>query len=112
MAGNMTNTNAQQLKRFVQRVLLVAAPTTDIGNAVIPSLSGMSNAGSEMAQKLHLEVMNFARDYKDWSVANERLREQARKVEASIMAAVTLGVLSEHDGVSLIDEMQALVERR
>lgn len=112
MAGNTTNSNGLQLKRFVQQVLRVSTPTTDIGGAVIPALSGTVSAGADMAYRLHLAAMNFARDYKDQSVDDGQVRDQARKVEAAAMAAVTLGVLLEADGIRLIDDLQALVERR
>lgn len=101
-----------ELKPFVQKIIRLASPTTDIGNAVIPSLSGTQTAGTQTIQQLHLRVMEFAQAYKDPSTASVEVQSRAKAVEGSLMTAVTLGAIEGRKGSQLIDELQALLERR
>lgn len=101
-----------ELKPFVQEIIRIAAPSTDIGGAVIPSLSGTITAGSDTIQGLHLKTMEFAQAYKDPSTGEEELQSRAKAVEGSLMTAVTLGVLDGGRGSQLIDKLQALLDQR
>lgn len=101
-----------ELKTFVQRVIRIAAPKTDIGGAVIPSLSGVVTAGSDSVHTLQMRTMEFAQAYKDGSCTVADLQHKAKAVEGSLMTAVTLGAVDGKDGTQLIDDLQALLERR
>ena len=101
-----------ELKPFVQEIMRIAAPSTDIGSAVIPSLSGTITAGSDTIQNLHMKTMEFAQAYKDPSTDKTELQSRAKVVEGALMTAVTLGVLDGSRGGQLIDKLQALLDQR
>ncbi len=107
-------TTSDQLKTFVQRVLRLASPSTDIGGSVIPSLSGANSGGSSTIQELHRAVIDFGRAYNadHASVSGAAFQDIANDVEGSLMTAITLGVLNERDGAELIDGLHSLVEVR
>ncbi len=102
----------ERLKAFVQRILRLASPSTDIGGSVIPSLAGANSGGAHTIQELHRAAVGFGRAYnaKTASVSSTALQDATNDVEGSLMTAITLGVLSERDGTELIDELHGLVE--
>jgi hypothetical protein len=101
---------SEQLKHFVRRVLALDSAYDDIGARLPLGISGATSAGSDTLQRLHLAAISFAREYKDGDSSVESLAKRAKEVEGLLMASVTLGALTEGDGVRLLDELQALLE--
>jgi len=100
-----------RLKQFVQRVLRVAVPSIDVGGAALPPYSGLVSAGGDTVQRLHQAAIVFAQAYNDPAVDEILVGQRAKAVEGLLMAAVTLSVLTEYEGVRLLDELQALLDK-
>lgn len=98
-----------EIRAFVQQVMKISPPSTDIGHGVIPSLSGMVNSGSDNAQQLQRAVAAFAHAYSGQQSDPDLVRRRAEVVEGLLMASVTLGTITESDAVTLIDELHDLI---
>ncbi len=107
---------SERVKVFVQRVLQLSSPSTDIGGSVIPSLSGAVSARTEIVQQLHRDVIACAQSFNSQNNNAGRpeyhttVQLAADQVEASLMAAITLNVLDEAAGTELIDELHDLTD--
>lgn len=111
--------NRQQLEAFMRRVLAVEPQYIDVFGNNVPGMvgrsaatSGAAQSGTDVVNRLRAEAVAFARLYAHARASTEELQTAAKKLEAELVVAITLGVLPEAEAQSLIDELYNLVENR